>query len=157
MGGGRGPGVPAAGSPLGHRRDLLPGLLGGRGRGHARHTAGNRQVAHLLRAEGAEAGSAGAGAGPVNPYQSMSCPEVRVSLGVYVLGAIDPAERSMVDAHLATCRDCRDELAGLASLPALLSRVSTAEAIALGTSDGPPFDVRYAGPGYPGAGETAQP
>jgi len=56
-----------------------------------------------------------------------SCAETRISLGVYVLGAIDPAERALVDAHLATCRDCRDELAGLASLPALLARVSPEE------------------------------
>jgi hypothetical protein len=68
----------------------------------------------------------------------MECQEARISLGVYVLGAIDPAERSLVDAHLTSCRDCRDELAGLAGLPALLARVSTEEAIALGTSDGPP-------------------
>jgi hypothetical protein len=66
----------------------------------------------------------------------MDCPEVRISLGVYVLGAIDPAERALVDAHLATCRDCRDELAGLAGLPALLARVSTEEAIALAATDG---------------------
>ena len=61
----------------------------------------------------------------------MDCPETRLSLGVYVLGAIDPAERALVDAHLATCRDCRDELAGLAGLPALLARVSAEEAFAL--------------------------
>jgi hypothetical protein len=59
--------------------------------------------------------------------QVWDCAETRISLGVYVLGAIDPAERAMVDAHLATCRDCRDELAGLASLPALLARVSPEE------------------------------
>ena len=47
------------------------------------------------------------------------CTDARPSLGVYVLGAIDPAERALVDAHLVTCRDCRDELAGLAGLPAL--------------------------------------
>ena len=69
--------------------------------------------------------------------RAMDCPEARISLGVYVLGAIDPAERALVDAHLATCRDCRDELAGLAGLPALLSRVSMEEAIALAESDGP--------------------
>ena len=69
--------------------------------------------------------------------RAMDCPEVRVSLGVYVLGAIDPAERALVDGHLATCRDCRDELAGLAGLPALLARVSTEEAIALAVTDGP--------------------
>ena len=69
--------------------------------------------------------------------RSMDCPEVRLSLGVYVLGAIDPAERALVDSHLATCRDCRDELAGLAGLPALLARVSTEEAIALAVTNGP--------------------
>jgi Putative zinc-finger len=69
--------------------------------------------------------------------KTMDCPEARISLGVYVLGAIDPAERALVDAHLATCRDCRDELAGLAGLPALLARVSTEEAIALAATDAP--------------------
>ena len=34
--------------------------------------------------------------------ETMQCPEARVSLGVYVLGAIDPAERALVEAHLAT-------------------------------------------------------
>jgi putative zinc finger protein len=68
----------------------------------------------------------------------MDCAETRLSLGVYVLGAIDPAERAQVDAHLAGCRDCRDELAGLAGLPALLSRVGAEEAFALAESDGPP-------------------
>lgn len=69
--------------------------------------------------------------------RAMDCPEARISLGVYVLGAIDPAERALVDAHLATCRDCRDELAGLAGLPALLARVSREEAIALGATGEP--------------------
>jgi len=69
--------------------------------------------------------------------RAMDCQEARISLGVYVLGAIDPAERALVDAHLATCRDCRDELAGLAGLPALLARVSTEEAIALADTGGP--------------------
>ena len=59
--------------------------------------------------------------------QTWDCTDARPSLGVYVLGAIDPAERAMVDAHLVTCRDCRDELAGLAGLPALLARVNPDE------------------------------
>jgi hypothetical protein len=59
--------------------------------------------------------------------QTWDCPEARPALGVYVLGAIDPAERGLVDAHLGTCRDCRDELAGLAGLPALLARVNPDE------------------------------
>jgi len=69
--------------------------------------------------------------------QTMDCPEARLSLGVYVLGSIDPADRALVDAHLATCRDCRDELAGFAGLPALLARVSSEEAIALAATDLP--------------------
>ncbi len=79
----------------------------------------------------------------------MECPEARISLGVYVLGAIDPAERALVDGHLATCRDCRDELAGLAGLPALLTRVTAEEALALAAGDGPPPEragVRAASP-----------
>jgi hypothetical protein len=59
--------------------------------------------------------------------QTWDCVEARPSLGVYVLGAIDPGERGLVDAHLLTCRDCRDELAGLAGLPALLARVNPDE------------------------------
>ena len=59
--------------------------------------------------------------------QTWECADARPSLGVYVLGAIEPAERSLVDAHLTTCRDCRDELAGLAGLPALLARVNPDE------------------------------
>jgi hypothetical protein len=58
---------------------------------------------------------------------SWDCTEARLSLGVYVLGAIDPAERALVDAHLMTCEECRDEMAGLAGLPALLARVNPDE------------------------------
>lgn len=70
--------------------------------------------------------------------QTMDCSEARLSLGVYVLGAIDPDERAQVDAHLAGCPECREELAGLEGLPALLAQVSTEEAIALAANDGPP-------------------
>ncbi|HUL26112.1 MAG TPA: zf-HC2 domain-containing protein [Streptosporangiaceae bacterium] len=66
---------------------------------------------------------------------AASCREIRHSLGVYVLGAIDPADRSQVDEHLATCADCREELASLAGLPALLRRVPTAEAERLAVTD----------------------
>ena len=66
---------------------------------------------------------------------AASCREIRQSLGVYVLGAIDPAERAQVDEHLATCADCREELASLAGLPALLRKVPTAEAERLAVAD----------------------
>jgi len=57
-----------------------------------------------------------------------ACREVRQLLGVYVVGAIDPAERSIVDYHLEYCQSCREELSGLAGLPALLGRVPLADA-----------------------------
>jgi predicted anti-sigma-YlaC factor YlaD len=56
------------------------------------------------------------------------CTGIRHMLGVYLLGAIEPAERAAVDSHLARCRECREELAGLAALPALLGKVTAAEA-----------------------------
>lgn len=59
------------------------------------------------------------------------CGEVRLELAVYVLGALEPADRSVVDRHLADCAHCRDELAALAGLPALLRRVSVQEVSAL--------------------------
>jgi hypothetical protein len=57
-----------------------------------------------------------------------ACRDIRQALGIYVVGAIDPAERTVVDVHLGTCPDCREELAGLAGLPALLGRVPIDEA-----------------------------
>ena len=57
-----------------------------------------------------------------------ACRDIRQALGIYVVGAIDPAERAVVDIHLGTCPDCREELAGLAGLPALLGRVPADEA-----------------------------
>jgi anti-sigma factor RsiW len=65
------------------------------------------------------------------------CGDIRRALGVYIVGAIDPAERAKVDAHLPHCPDCREELAGLAGLPALLGRVpkEDAERLALGSDE----------------------
>jgi hypothetical protein len=59
---------------------------------------------------------------------SPGCREIRQLLGVYVVGAIEPAERAIVDGHLSVCSECRAELGGLAGLPALLSRVPVADA-----------------------------
>ncbi|HEY6276779.1 MAG TPA: zf-HC2 domain-containing protein [Streptosporangiaceae bacterium] len=72
---------------------------------------------------------------------TAECREIRHALGVYVLGAIDPADRALVDEHLATCSECREELAGLAGLPALLRRVPTAEAERLAVADQPDESV----------------
>jgi hypothetical protein len=81
---------------------------------------------------------------------TTECQHIRPLLGVYVLGAIDPAERSQVDAHLATCAECREELAGLAGLPALLGRVQFDEAAKIAGLG----NERLA-PGDPGAGPEA--
>src|SRR6516162_4557323 len=51
-----------------------------------------------------------------------TCAGIRSQLGVYLTGAIAPADRAAVVRHLAACADCRAELAGLAPLPALLRR-----------------------------------
>ncbi|HZC40690.1 MAG TPA: zf-HC2 domain-containing protein, partial [Streptosporangiaceae bacterium] len=56
-----------------------------------------------------------------------------MSLGVFVLGAADAAERQRVAGHLPGCPDCRAELARLAPLPGLLAQV--------------PEDLLAAGPG----------
>jgi len=53
---------------------------------------------------------------------ASSCAGIRSQLGVYLTGAIAPADRAAVVRHLAACADCRAELAGLAALPALLRR-----------------------------------
>src|SRR5271169_4323494 len=141
------PGLVAAGPPAGDRRDLLPGVLGSRGRSYAGHTGRYREIPDILRVEGAQAGAAGTRTGAMTP--TWDCADARLSLGVYVLGAIDPAERALVDAHLASCRDCRDELAGLAGLPALLARVNPDEISRIRAddtvrpmaSDGPPEEL----------------
>lgn len=50
---------------------------------------------------------------------------LRRDLGVYVLGALEPAERDRLERHLAGCDTCRDEVASLAVLPGLLARAAT--------------------------------
>jgi hypothetical protein len=76
------------------------------------------------------------------------CDDVRLSLGVYVVGAIDPAERAVVETHLSQCLDCRAALTGLAGLPALLGRVPARDVDRLAASgaesggpEGPPAEL----------------
>jgi hypothetical protein len=51
------------------------------------------------------------------------CAAPRIALGAYVLGALDPADRSALETHLAGCATCQAELASLAGLPGLLGRL----------------------------------
>ena len=63
--------------------------------------------------------------------------EIHRDLGVYVLGALEPAERGRFEQHLSGCSICRDELADLAVLPTLLSRLGEA---ALAAAPPPSFE-----------------
>ncbi|MDL5156122.1 anti-sigma factor family protein [Actinomycetospora termitidis] len=67
----------------------------------------------------------------------MTCPH-HLDVGVYVLGALDPAERDAFEAHLAGCATCTAELAAVAGLPGLLSR---AELPARDPEQAPPADL----------------
>jgi anti-sigma factor RsiW len=75
---------------------------------------------------------------------TTDCARIRPELGVYVLGAISPADRAAVDGHLAACRRCRDEVAELAWIPALLRRVPATAAMQL-SGDRPDVDLPEAG------------
>ncbi|GAA1273086.1 anti-sigma U factor RsuA [Sphaerisporangium rubeum] len=46
-----------------------------------------------------------------------------MSLGAHILGALEPQEAVLVEAHLATCADCRAELEELGGLTAMLAKV----------------------------------
>jgi predicted lipoprotein with Yx(FWY)xxD motif len=90
---------------------------------------------------------------------------MRPQLGVYLTGAIAPADRVVVVRHLTACADCRAELAGLAALPALLRRPPVQAAAQEPSTDNTAPDNTvtyypnavypdrdYPGAGYPGAG-----
>ena len=75
------------------------------------------------------------------------CDDVRPLLGVYVTGAIGPDDRAVFTRHLASCQECRDELAGLAALPGLLRRPPVRAAAEAAEDSG----VRRGGGGTGGA------
>jgi hypothetical protein len=66
----------------------------------------------------------------------MIC-QMKVSLGVYVLGAADAAEHARVEAHLPGCPVCRAELARLRPLPGLLALVPDGMLVAGGPTGQP--------------------
>jgi predicted anti-sigma-YlaC factor YlaD len=53
----------------------------------------------------------------------VSCDDVRIDLGAYVLGALEPDERRRVDEHLRDCPACAAEYEELWPLPGMLGRV----------------------------------
>ncbi|HET6989234.1 MAG TPA: zf-HC2 domain-containing protein [Kribbella sp.] len=52
----------------------------------------------------------------------MTCPET-ITIGAYVLDALDTAERRTTEQHLETCAICREALLQFAHLPGLLHAV----------------------------------
>ncbi|MFJ4210552.1 anti-sigma factor family protein [Paenarthrobacter sp. NPDC089675] len=66
----------------------------------------------------------------------MNGETVHQLLGAYLLGGLEPEEARAFEDHLNGCAECRQELEGLESLPALLDAVPAADAVALTTSGG---------------------
>jgi hypothetical protein len=66
----------------------------------------------------------------------MTCRQ-NVSLGAYLLGALDPAERSAFEEHLETCPACQAELLRLAPLPGLLQRLTPEDYAEIEIGDAP--------------------
>ena len=62
----------------------------------------------------------------------VTCAAAEEALGALVLGALDPAERDEVEAHLRDCTTCSAVLSDFAPLPGLLHRID------LPTAEGPP-------------------
>ncbi|HEV2783186.1 MAG TPA: zf-HC2 domain-containing protein [Actinophytocola sp.] len=56
----------------------------------------------------------------------MTCAQTS-TLGVYLLGALDPEDRSTFESHLSRCDTCRSELVRLAPLPGLLNQITPAD------------------------------
>jgi predicted lipoprotein with Yx(FWY)xxD motif len=87
--------------------------------------------------------------------EAGTCAGIRPQLGVYLTGAIAPADRVVVVRHLAACDGCRAELAGLAGLPALLRRPPVQAAAQEPPTDNTAPDntvTYYPDAGYPDAG-----
>jgi hypothetical protein len=56
----------------------------------------------------------------------------------YVLGSLSPAERREFEAHLQTCARCRDAVAELSGMPALLGLLELADVQEIGTAQPEP-------------------
>jgi hypothetical protein len=63
------------------------------------------------------------------------------SLGAYVLGALDERERARIDAHVAGCARCREELGALMPLGDYLAHASPEELRALDRSAAGPAEL----------------
>lgn len=68
--------------------------------------------------------------------------DLQLDLGAYVLGALTPQEREVIDAHLSSCPECTAEMDEMTRLPVLLDLLPEAEVVAMGTGSArPPADL----------------
>ena len=74
----------------------------------------------------------------------MTCEETTLSLGAYLLGALEPEERRQVREHLSACPACAAEYADLKDLPAVLDRVTLEDLHAPPVSPSPDLFDRVA-------------
>ena len=79
----------------------------------------------------------------------MTCPDVAIDLGAYVLGALAPADRRRVEEHLERCPACVAELAEFTALPGLLSRVDPADLSPVAVTPSPELFSRMAAAAAP--------
>lgn len=80
----------------------------------------------------------------------MTAPELHQLLGAYLLGGLEPGELRRFEQHLQECAYCREELAGLQGLPALLGALPVPDAVAL-TGSPRPVAVHEPGSSVPRA------
>ena len=66
-----------------------------------------------------------------------ACKDIKILLGVYVLGGLRGQQETRVRTHLARCARCRAEYEELAELPALLDMITSEEAAEAGRLAGP--------------------
>ena len=74
--------------------------------------------------------------GPVTPFGGRNASpgdndEYALWDAAYVLGSLSSAERSEYEAHLRTCPSCRQAVAELSCMPALLSRLDGEDVAAI--------------------------
>jgi anti-sigma factor RsiW len=72
----------------------------------------------------------------------VTCSEIKVALGAYVLGALDPVEQRQVEEHVRGCPACAVEQEEFRSLVALLARVEPEDLQAVPVAPSPDLFAR---------------
>lgn len=82
------------------------------------------------------------------------CRDIKILLGVYVLGGLRGHQETRVRTHLARCARCRSEYEELADVPALLDMITGEEAAAAArlSDQAGPLDVKTGEPAEQKAG-----